>query len=50
MQGNRQAASTNLIQRQNLSVIERGRAYKALLEAKNRNGQKNAAKAARPGG
>lgn len=37
------ATSTNLIQRQNLSVIERGKAYKALLEAKNRNGQRNAA-------
>ncbi len=38
------ATSTNLIQRQNLSVIERGKAYRALLEAKNRNGQKNAAR------
>lgn len=37
------ATSTNLIQRQNLSVIERGKAYRALLEAKNRNGQRNAA-------
>lgn len=37
------ATSTNLIQRQNLSIIERGKAYKALLEAKNRNGQRNAA-------
>ena len=37
------ATSTNLIQRQNLSVIERGKAYKALLDAKNRNGQRNAA-------
>lgn len=33
------ATSTNLIQRQSLSVIERGKAYKALLEAKNRHGQ-----------
>lgn len=33
------ATSTNLIQRQNLSVIERGKAYKALLDAKNRHGQ-----------
>lgn len=33
------ATSTNLIQRQNLSIIERGKAYKALLEAKNRHGQ-----------
>lgn len=38
------ATSTNLIQRQGLSIIERGKAYKALLEAKNRNGQHNAAK------
>lgn len=38
------ATSTNLIQRQNLSIIERGKAYRALLEAKNRNGQKNAAR------
>lgn len=36
------ATSTNLIQRQNLSIIERGKAYKALLEAKNRNGQRSA--------
>jgi len=33
------ATSTNLIQRQNLSIIERGKAYKALLDAKNRHGQ-----------
>lgn len=38
------ATLTNLLQRQDLSVIERGKAYKALLEAKNRNGQRNAAK------
>ena len=38
------ATSTNLIQRQNLSIIERGKAYKALLAAKNRNGQRDAAK------
>ena len=37
------ATSTNLIQRQCLSVVERGRAYKALLDAKNRNGQHGAA-------
>ena len=37
------ATSTNLIQRQNLSIIERGKAYKVLLDAKNRNGQRNAA-------
>jgi len=30
------ATSTNLIQRQNLSIIERGKAYRALLDAKNR--------------
>ena len=33
------ATSTNLIQRQNLSLVERGKAYKALLDAKNRHGQ-----------
>jgi len=37
------ATSTNLIQRQGLSIIERGLAYKALLDAKNKNGQRNAA-------
>lgn len=36
------ATSTNLIQRQGLSIVERGKAYKALLDAKNRNGQRNA--------
>ncbi len=36
------ATSTNLIQRQELSIIERGKAYRALLEAKNRNGHRNA--------
>ena len=35
------ATSTNLIQRQELSIIERGKAYKALLNAKNRHGQWN---------
>ena len=39
------AISTNLIQRQHLSIVERGKAYKALLDAKNRNGQRNAASA-----
>lgn len=34
------ATSTNLIQRQGLSILERGKAYKALLEAKNRKGQR----------
>lgn len=33
------ATSTNLIQRQNLSIIEWGKAYRALLDAKNRHGQ-----------
>ena len=32
------ATSTNLIQRQRLSILERGLAYKALLDAKNRQG------------
>ena len=32
------ATSTNLIQRQGLSIIERGKAYNALLGAKNRQG------------
>lgn len=36
------ATSTNLIQRHDLSIIERGKAYKALLDAKNRNGQRYA--------
>lgn len=38
------ATVTNLLQRQDLSIMERGKAYKALLDAKNRNGQRNAAK------
>lgn len=33
------ATSTNLIQRQGLSMVERGKAYKALLDAKNHHGQ-----------
>lgn len=37
------AIATNLLRRQDLTIIERGQAYKTLLEAKNRNGQKNAA-------
>lgn len=37
------ATVTNLLQRQDLSIMERGKAYKALLDAKNRNGQRNAA-------
>ncbi len=32
------ATSTNLIQRQQLSIVERGKAYKALLSAKSRQG------------
>jgi ParB family chromosome partitioning protein len=36
------AVATNLLRRQDLTIIERGKAYKALLEAKNRNGQRNA--------
>ena len=39
------ATSTNLIQRQQLSIVERGKAYKALLTAKNRQGQWYAAQA-----
>ena len=35
------ATSTNLIQRQNLSIIERGKAYRALLDAKNRQGYRS---------
>ena len=35
------ATSTNLIQRQGLSIIERGFAYKALLDAKNRQGHRS---------
>lgn len=35
------ATSTNLIQRRNLSIIERGKAYKALLDAKNRQGYRS---------
>ena len=37
------ATATNLLRRQDLTIIERGKAYKAMLEAKNRNGQRNAA-------
>lgn len=35
------ATSTNLIQRQNLSIIERGKAYQALLDAKKRQGYRS---------
>ena len=37
------AIATNLLRRQDLTIIERGQAYKALLDAKNRNGQRTAA-------
>lgn len=36
------AIATNLLRRQDLTVIERGKAYKALLDANNRHGQRNA--------
>lgn len=35
------ATATNLLRRQNLSIIERGKAYKALLDAKNRQGYRS---------
>lgn len=35
------ATSTNLIQRQQLSIVERGKAYKALLSAKSRQGYRS---------
>ena len=37
------AVATNLLRRQDLTIIERGKAYKALLDARNRCGQRNAA-------
>ena len=36
------AVATNLMRRQDLTIMERGRAYKTLLDAKNRCGQRNA--------
>lgn len=36
------AIATNLMRRQDLTIIERGQAYKMLLDAKNRCGQRNA--------
>lgn len=36
------ATATNLLRRQDLTIIECGKAYKAMLDAKNRNGQHNA--------
>lgn len=44
------ATSTNLIQRQELSIVERGKAYKALLDAKNRQGQWYISKASQTSG
>lgn len=35
------ATVTNLLQRQNLSIMERGKAYKALLDAKNQQGYRS---------
>ncbi len=43
------ATSTNLIQRQELSIIERGKAYRALLDAKNRQGYRTDRNAATSG-
>lgn len=37
------AIATNLLRRQDLTIIERGKAYKALLDARNRCGQRDAA-------
>ena len=37
------AIATKLLRRQDLTIIERGTAYKALLDARNRCGQRNAA-------
>lgn len=37
------AVATNLLRRQDLTIIERGKAYRALLEENNRHGQRNAA-------
>lgn len=34
------AIATNLLRRQDLTIIERGKAYKALLDARNRHGQR----------
>lgn len=36
------AVATNLLRRQDLTIIERGKAYRALLIESNRNGQRNA--------
>ena len=37
------AVATNLLRRQDLTIIERGKAYRALLIESNRNGQRNVA-------
>ena len=37
------AVATNLLRRQDLTIIERGKAYRALLTESNRNGQRNVA-------
>lgn len=37
------AVATNLLRRQDLTIIERGKAYRALLEENNRHGQRNVA-------
>ena len=37
------AVATNLLRRQGLTIIERGKAYRALLTESNRNGQRNVA-------
>ena len=34
------ATATNLLRRQELTIIERGKAYKAMLEAKRRQGER----------
>lgn len=36
------AVATNLLRRQDLTIIERGKAYRALLDENNRHGQRNA--------
>lgn len=36
------AVATNLLRRQDLTIIERGKAYRALLDENNRSGQRNA--------
>lgn len=43
------ATATNLLRRQDLSIIERGKAYKALLDAKNRQGYRSDIKSSTSG-